>query len=79
MELCHGKSLNHLVKNADLKKSPGVLESKVKVIVYQIVSALIYIHSLGIVHRDLKLDNILIDSNDKIKIIDFGFATKCQE
>ena len=39
-------------------------------------------HSLGIVHRDLKLENILINDvggMNLIKIIDFGFATMCQE
>ena len=35
-------------------------------------------HSKNVVHRDLKLENILIDESNKIKIIDFGFATKCK-
>ena len=44
------------------------------------MSAVIYMHSLGLVHRDLKLENILFDENAKenqIKLIDFGFATNC--
>ena len=35
-------------------------------------------HSKDIVHRDLKLDNILVDNSDQVKLIDFGFATKCE-
>lgn len=33
-------------------------------------------HSRNMSHRDLKLDNILIGSEDQVKIIDYGFATQ---
>jgi len=39
-----------------------------------LVSALGYIHSLGVAYRDLKPENLLMDSTGYIKIIDFGFA-----
>ena len=41
-----------------------------------ILESVEYMHDNGVIHRDLKLDNILIDrKNDITKIIDFGFAT----
>lgn len=60
-----------------IQKIKHFSEEKACTVMIQILSAIRYLHSQGIVHRDLKLENILVDtSNDKddlnIKIIDFG-------
>ncbi|XP_066959087.1 cAMP-dependent protein kinase catalytic subunit PRKX-like [Macrobrachium rosenbergii] len=42
----------------------------------EIVSALEYLHSLSVVYRDLKPENLLLDKDGHLKITDFGFAKK---
>lgn len=49
-------------------------EPEAKRLFKQIVEGLCYCHKMSVVHRDIKLENILLDSNNNIKIIDFGFS-----
>lgn len=52
-------------------------EERVKALIYQIAKALEYLHSFGVVHRDLKLENIMMNDNTQSaipKLCDFGLA-----
>ncbi|KAF6760341.1 CAMK/CAMKL/PASK protein kinase [Ephemerocybe angulata] len=52
-------------------------ESQARYVFAQVVDVVHYLNSLGIVHRDIKDENVVIDQNLKIKLIDFGSATIC--
>ena len=84
MEYCNGGSLSDCLK----KYGKPFPQEIIQYFMRQIVNGLKYIHSKRIIHRDIKMDNILIKYKNKedlqnfrllkseIKIIDFGLATK---
>ena len=87
MEYCNGGSLSDCLQKYQSIYGQPFTQEIVQYIMRQIINVMKYIHSKGIIHRDLKLDNILVIFNsdyDKnnlnmlkgtIKIIDFGLST----
>lgn len=57
-----------------VRRRTRIPETIAKFIFKQIIEGIQYIHSKNIIHRDIKLDNILIDLNNTIKICDFGVS-----
>ena len=69
MEYINGGNLFSFVK-----KRRKLSEKTAKFLFRQIILGIKHIHSKKIVHRDIKLENILIDLNNNIKICDFGIG-----
>jgi protein-serine/threonine kinase len=70
MDLAKNGSIKEFV---DKHKHP-VRESQAKVWLNDIMAGISYVHSKGVAHRDLKLENILLDVDYSALISDFGFA-----
>ncbi|KAL0967144.1 hypothetical protein UPYG_G00248380 [Umbra pygmaea] len=69
MELCAGGDLmDRICERKRLE------EREVRRYTRQILSAVEHLHTHGIVHRDLKIENFLLDEHNNIKIVDFGLS-----
>ncbi|KAI9890571.1 MAG: hypothetical protein M1814_003911 [Vezdaea aestivalis] len=69
LEYCPGDELyNYLLQSGSLPVE------KAQRIFAQLVGAVSYVHGKSCVHRDLKLENILLDKHENVKLCDFGFT-----
>ncbi|XP_039447250.1 testis-specific serine/threonine-protein kinase 3-like [Culex pipiens pallens] len=57
-----------------IRKEKFLPEKRAKSYFSQLINAVEYIHKMGVVHRDIKCENIVFDENFTLKLIDFGFA-----
>jgi serine/threonine-protein kinase len=74
MELIAGKTLT-----AALREAGAFAVSRIVLIGIQLCNALERAHGMGIVHRDLKLDNVMVLERDLVKILDFGLAKRLDD
>jgi hypothetical protein len=65
-ELVEGDSLDHLSK--------GLNDADVVAVGAELLEALAFAHSQGIVHRDIKPQNVMLDHEGHVKVMDFGIA-----
>ncbi|KAM7439975.1 Serine/threonine-protein kinase plk4 [Porites harrisoni] len=72
LEMCHNSEINRYLK----KTGRPVGENEARHIMTQVVKGVLYLHSHGIIHRDLTLGNILLTKEMDAKIGDFGLATR---
>uniref|UniRef100_UPI00398F5A9F serine/threonine-protein kinase PLK4 isoform X2 n=1 Tax=Pristiophorus japonicus TaxID=55135 RepID=UPI00398F5A9F len=72
LEMCHNGEMSRYLKNRKTTFS----EDEARHFMHHIVTGMLYLHSHGILHRDLTLSNLLLTSDMNIKIADFGLAAQ---
>lgn len=73
LEICSNQTMNEL-----MRRRKRLSELEIQCYLAQIISALKYLHSHRIIHRDIKLGNLFLSDKMEIKLGDFGLATKLE-
>ncbi|XP_068133247.1 serine/threonine-protein kinase 10 isoform X2 [Hyperolius riggenbachi] len=72
IEFCQGGAVDAIMLELDR----GLTEPQIQAICKQMLDALAYLHSMKIIHRDLKAGNVLLSQEGDIKLADFGVSAK---
>mmetsp|Transcript_15697 Transcript_15697/g.38097 ORF Transcript_15697/g.38097 Transcript_15697/m.38097 type:complete len:518 (+) Transcript_15697:95-1648(+) len=75
MEYMDGGSLTNLVQALQQRRT-DMAEGEMGAFAKASLEAMAFLHSLGRIHRDIKSDNILINTRGEVKIADFGFCVQ---
>ena len=62
-----------------VKQRKRLAEPEARKIFIQLLLGVEYMHDLGIIHRDIKLENVLFDDDRNMKLVDFGFSVACRD
>ncbi|KAL1138855.1 hypothetical protein AAG570_008917 [Ranatra chinensis] len=73
MEYLEGGALTDIVTHARMD------EEQIATVCKQCLKALAYLHSQGVIHRDIKSDSILLAADGRVKLSDFGFCAQVSE
>ncbi|XP_040262316.1 serine/threonine-protein kinase 10 [Bufo bufo] len=72
IEFCQGGAVDAVMLELDR----GLTEAQIQAVCRQMLEALVYLHSMKIIHRDLKAGNVLLTQDGDIKLADFGVSAK---